>query len=408
MERAMRVDCGVVTRWVTVLALGLLAVGAWRGPAAQAQGSKDLWAEAFPKEWHFYNKGPAPIAGRAAPELRVGAWHNEGGKSLRELRGKPVVIDFWGTWCKPCRDAAPHFTALAEKYEGKAHFLAVCNTNGGGTMVQVANQVGMRVPTAMDTSDQTRRAYGVALWPYYVFIDSEGIVRAAGIRTDKVEDAVKALIETDAKLGRGSDAGGDGAGEEGLGGLVVKDDWLEDGDRPVKRRRLEALEGKAAPDLDVTGWMNSEALGKDDLKGKIVVVDFWGTWCSDSAAAVPKMNALHEEYKDKGVVIVGVCHRRQMSKMGDFVSENGVAFPVAVDAKGATVRAFRANDTPDYYVINRAGTLVVADVADGKVGEVVDALLALDPEDFEVEPSTEPDGDEREATPAKRVRRPGE
>jgi thiol-disulfide isomerase/thioredoxin len=377
---------------LATLALGaLLLVGGVGERSAQAQrGGRDAWTDAFPKEWHFHNKGPAPMAGRKAPELAVGQWHNVGGKPLRELRGKPVVIDFWGTWCPPCRAAAPHFSELAERYKGKAHFMAVCNTKGGDKMAQVANQVGMKVPTAMDRSDQTKRAYGVSLWPYYVFIDSEGVIRAAGIRSDKVEDALKKLIEVEASLGMG----GTDSESGGASGLVVKDEWLEDGERPVKRRRLSGIEGKPAPEISVSDWINADAMSMSDLKGKIVVLDFWGTWCDECAESVPTNNALYAKYKERGVEIIGVCHPRRVEKMQEVAEASGIEFPIAADARGATVRAYRSNDTPDYYVIDREGTLVVADVADDKVGEVIEALLELDPEEVvEEKPEDDKEGE---------------
>src|SRR5262245_4479601 len=57
------------------------------------------------------------LEGKAPPALKVQDWVNSGGKELKlaDLKGKVVVLDFWGTWCGPCRAAMPHLKELYEK-----------------------------------------------------------------------------------------------------------------------------------------------------------------------------------------------------------------------------------------------------------------------------------------------------
>lgn len=159
--------------------------------------------EHFPKEWFWANNDAQwekinSIVGKKATDLVIGDWHNAGsvesGK-FEDYAGKPVLIDFWGTWCPPCLAAAPKVSALAEKYEDEIRVIAVCNTRGGDKMEATADRVGMTIPTAMDQDDKTAGAYGVQWWPYYVLVDSKGVIRAAGISSTNVEDAMKRLIE---------------------------------------------------------------------------------------------------------------------------------------------------------------------------------------------------------------------
>lgn len=165
----------------------------------------------FPAELHYSNaqkpevkKQLAELIGKPAPKLVVGPWHEQkdesgkvtdAAKSLEELKGSIVVIDFWGTWCPPCRRAIPHTSKVAQHYADKGvEVIAVSNTRGSETMAQLADELGMSFPTAADLDDQTKNAYKVQWWPFYVLIDREGIVRAAGLRPDKIDEAIDILL----------------------------------------------------------------------------------------------------------------------------------------------------------------------------------------------------------------------
>lgn len=69
---------------------------------------------------------------------------------------------------------------------------------------------------------------------------------------------------------------------------------------------LAALIGQKAPDLDTKDWANGSALTADDLKGKVVLLDFWAIWCGPCIATFPHLREWQEKYSDKGLVIVGM------------------------------------------------------------------------------------------------------
>jgi len=140
------------------------------------------------------------------------------------------------------------------------------------------------------------------------------------------------------------------------------------------REVLNAMQGKPAPELKLDGWMNTKALDLKKLKGKIVVLDFWATWCGPCIASIPHTNEMMKKYADKGVVIIGVCHQRGAEKMEATAEDKGIKYPIAVD-KG-TNEAYKANSFPDYYIIDRKGNLRWADIVNRDVEKAIEHLLA--------------------------------
>lgn len=145
-----------------------------------------------------------------------------------------------------------------------------------------------------------------------------------------------------------------------------------------QRERLDELQDAMAPKLDVENWVHSDPMQLQDLQGKIVVLDFWATWCGPCLRAVPHNNELATKYTDKGVVLIGVCAKRGAEKMEATIEKYEIEYPVAVDADGVTVKAYMVNGFPDYHIIDRTGKLRIADCKNLSVEAAIEALLAED------------------------------
>ncbi|SHF11916.1 Peroxiredoxin [Desulfofundulus australicus DSM 11792] len=122
-----------------------------------------------------------------------------GGKevSLSNFRGRPVVLNFWATWCPPCREEMPAIQSFYEKRGREIQVLAVNLTASERTAAQVKDFLdagGFTFPVLLDTRGDVAREYLVRAIPTTFFIDREGIIRArhtGSLTLEMLEEIVK-------------------------------------------------------------------------------------------------------------------------------------------------------------------------------------------------------------------------
>lgn len=114
--------------------------------------------------------------------------------SLADYKGKkPVVLDFWASWCPNCRRNMPHLNALYQTYKGKIEVIGVNLQEDPGTVQQFIATRGISYPIALDQYSQASQAYGIRYTNTHVLIDKNGnAVRA--IPGDIQESDITSLI----------------------------------------------------------------------------------------------------------------------------------------------------------------------------------------------------------------------
>lgn len=155
---------------------------------------------------------PTSDAAASAPEIKVNEWIEHRPVSLASLRGRVVLLDFWATWCGPCRETIPRLSSLQRKYGSRGlTVLGLTTYQGRGDgramepheellfLRQFKKRMGADYGFAVTDTDVNEESYGVSSFPTHVLIDRSGRVRLISIGADDeearlIEATVKKLL----------------------------------------------------------------------------------------------------------------------------------------------------------------------------------------------------------------------
>ncbi|MDX1615001.1 MAG: TlpA disulfide reductase family protein [Candidatus Promineifilaceae bacterium] len=142
----------------------------------------------------------APAAGYLAPAFTLTSTMGEQ-VALSDFRGQPVVLNFWATWCPPCRAEMPQFQQVSVRYRGQATILGIDQGEPQSLVTDFANSIGVTYPLLLDSDNAVSRQYDVNALPKTLFVDSDGVIREiyTGIINRAVlEDRIERLLAEDA------------------------------------------------------------------------------------------------------------------------------------------------------------------------------------------------------------------
>lgn len=120
----------------------------------------------------------SPLVGRVAPPFSLQAVGTHEMVDLTQYRGKPVVLNFWATWCHPCWDEHPVLTQTAQMTNGQIQFVGVVFQDEEPKIENFLRQRGWSYPTLVDVAGKTAIAYGVGGVPETFFLDKTGKIVA--------------------------------------------------------------------------------------------------------------------------------------------------------------------------------------------------------------------------------------
>jgi peroxiredoxin len=140
---------------------------------------------------------------------------------------------------------------------------------------------------------------------------------------------------------------------------------------------------RAAPNfVGISSWLNSGPLSIADLRGKVVLVDFWTYGCINCTRTLPHVTRLYDTYQDRGLVVVGVHtpefpFEKVTSNVQTAIKRHGIKYPVAQDNDYATWKAYHNQYWPAQYIIDRNGTIVFEHAGEGQYDEIERTIQKL-------------------------------
>ena len=140
---------------------------------------------------------------------------------------------------------------------------------------------------------------------------------------------------------------------------------------------------RAAPNfVGINSWLNSGPLSIADLRGKVVLVDFWTYGCINCTRTLPHVTRLYDTYQDRGLVVVGVHtpefpFEKVTSNVQTAIKRHGIKYPVAQDNDYATWKAYHNQYWPAQYIIDRNGTIVFEHAGEGRYDEIERTIQKL-------------------------------
>jgi len=204
------------TLWILLLSgVGLIALGGiaiWAlivtqplDPLAQARRERPNFdSSTFPTD--LAQTDPSAIGwsvGNLAPEIKLKDLKDDT-VHLDDFRGKPVLINFWATWCRPCRIEMPIIEKKYRQYEDTQKFVVLAidvkDDAGVDAVRRFLGELSLTFPVVLDTDGSAETAYNVRGLPTSFFVDRKGVIRAARVGSmnqDDIEQQLQKIFQNE-------------------------------------------------------------------------------------------------------------------------------------------------------------------------------------------------------------------
>jgi len=146
----------------------------------------------------------------------------------------------------------------------------------------------------------------------------------------------------------------------------------------------QAVIGRKAPEIISPAWINSEPMSLTDLRGKVILVEFWTFGCTNCRNVEPQVIKWHRTYADRGLVVIGIhtpefSYEKELGAVKRYVQEEKIPYAVAVDNDFAIWNRYENHYWPAIYLVDKQGVIRYIRIGEGGYPEtegMIQHLLA--------------------------------
>ena len=290
--------------------------------------------------------------GFSLPPLPEGAqWVSETSIDFAESRGKVIVIQSFTRDDADGRAAVRRTSEIVEKLGLEdVLFVGLHTPQGADEAETFYAKRKPNEPTILDRSGAFCDELGVYQRPVTMLIDRNGRIRYSGVALSRLRPAIELLAAESAP------------GGEAPPPLPARDTRIDSAPPklpPAAMQDFPKIEGSVGSARDVRGKPGPSISGlsylspKPETEGRVVMVEFWATWCGPCVANIPHLNALQKEFADS-VTIIGVSDEDE-GKVSNFVRNRKMAYTIALDPNGAINRSLDIKGIPHAIIMSADG-----------------------------------------------------
>jgi len=164
-----------------------------------------------------------------------------------------------------------------------------------------------------------------------------------------------------------------------LGGAVCVMGWLTVPPLPGPQPAGGTSAGSTAPDFTLQD-LDGRSVTLGELRGQVVLIDFWATWCTPCKHEMPHLQDMYERYRDRGFTVLAVDVGESANQARPFIEGEGYTFPVLLDSQSKVFRQYGVRALPTVFVVDTQGVIreVKVGYASGserELARIVESLL---------------------------------
>jgi peroxiredoxin len=138
---------------------------------------------------------------------------------------------------------------------------------------------------------------------------------------------------------------------------IVTNAYADSDNKPVSPMEIEKLNKSKAPEFSLKD-LNGKRITLSSFKGKVVLLNFWATWCPPCLAEMPSFKKLYSEMRSSGLEIIAISTDRSVNETRGFTDKKGFDFPILMDEDRAVTKQYKVFSLPTTFLIDRNGVII--------------------------------------------------